>query len=65
MSIQQKESILVKHGYKIYSIQSGGFAVADPLDDEDGFYLECQDRDEAIDEAYDHVFLAHDFPCLG
>lgn len=44
---------LASFGYGVYGLPNGRIAVADPLDSEDGFYLEVESLEEAEREIAD------------
>lgn len=65
---RKQEFILVNHGYVIGPRDAslkpqykGAFMVTDPLDDEDGYAIFGEDRDELITEAFNHLFSDKDW----
>ncbi|MCK5614697.1 hypothetical protein KAR91_73225 [Candidatus Pacearchaeota archaeon] len=52
MTTVEKETALIKYGFTSY-ILPNGFAVADPLDGEDGYYLELDSWIDVITESFD------------
>lgn len=53
---REKEKILLDAGYRIYRLQDRTFAIADPKDNEDGFYLNLAGYIELITTSYEHIF---------
>lgn len=39
-----------QYGYVLLQLPNGKWCIADPEDDEDGFYVECDSKEEAIFE---------------
>ena len=55
MNVQVMESELRALGFNVYTLPNGKHAVADPLDNEDGYYLTLPSKVEVVLEAYDHI----------
>ncbi len=53
-STARKMEALALQGFKTYQVGTD-FAVADPHDDKDGFYLFGSELSEVVDEAYKHL----------
>lgn len=53
--IASRKAALARRGYGIYTVPDG-VAIADPLDDADGFYIESPTEEDAVNEAYTHLF---------
>jgi hypothetical protein len=61
MTTKKILSLVTAKGYGVYNIEGGKldpaarFAVADPADDDQGFYLEGSDLAELMTETIDHL----------
>ena len=61
-NVQECEAALVSHGFKISPRDpkvkpefTGAFMVTDPEDDEDGYAIVGDDRNELVVEAFNHL----------
>jgi len=54
-TMQHKQSALMLLGYGFYSLPNGITAIADPHDNEDGYYLQLASKQKLVCEAYDHI----------
>jgi hypothetical protein len=56
MSTNDKLELISSFDFGVYTTHKG-YAIADPLDDEDGFYLAGDDLDRLCDDAIEHLQL--------
>lgn len=53
---EDKEAFLLNLDFYILDLPNGNFAVADPMDNGDGFYLELPDKGQLIDDSYTYWY---------
>lgn len=55
MTTSQKATDIASFGYGIYTLPNGKYAIADPADGPDGYYLEMESFSALVDEAYEYL----------